>query len=161
MGNVPGGAIRQLIDSMPELQGVTNPRPSNGAADPADTAQIRQTTPSSVPTFGRAVSAQDYAALALQFPSIIKATANWVVRGPDGKPVYRPYMQLTVATNDGTSIAGSVTADNLRKFIDSHRDTNLPLRILDFTPLYIDVALRVDILDQYPGRQPSCGSPRR
>jgi hypothetical protein len=59
-------------------------------------------------------------------------------------------MQLTVALNDGTPITGSITASNLRGFIDAHRDTNVPLRILDFTPVYIDVELTVDLLDQYP-----------
>jgi predicted phage baseplate assembly protein len=149
-GNLPNGAVRQMIDSAPGLQRVTNPLPTTGGADPSGIDQIRQTTPASLRSFARAVSADDYAVLALQFPGIAKATSNWVVRGQDGKPVPIPYMQLTVALNDGTPVAGSVTANNLRAFIDSHRDTNVPLRILDFTPVFIDVELTVDILDQYP-----------
>jgi hypothetical protein len=139
-----------MIDSLPGLQGVTNPLPTTGGADPATAAQIRQTAAASLVTFGRAVSAQDYAVLALQFPGIVKATANWVVRGQDGKPVPTPYMQLTVAVAGGTPIAGTVTAGNLRAFIDSHRDTNIALRILDFTPVPVDVSITVDLLATYP-----------
>ena len=149
-GNLGDAAIRQLIDSVPGLQSVTNPVASGGGADPAGIDDIRLGTPASLSTFGRAVSLQDYAALALQFPSIAKATASWVERGPDGKPVSVPYVQVTVATNDGTPIAGTTTASNLRNFIDSHRDANIPLKISDFVPVYVDVTLTVDILDQFP-----------
>jgi predicted phage baseplate assembly protein len=149
-GNLPAGSLVQMIDSAPGLQGVTNPLPTTGGADPPGLAQLRQTTAGSLVTFGRAVSADDYAALALQFPGITKATANWVLRGPDGRPVPIPYMQLNVAVADGTPIAGSLTASNLRGFLDSYRDTNIPLRILDFTPVPIDVSVTVDILPQYP-----------
>jgi uncharacterized phage protein gp47/JayE len=149
-GNVATGAIAQLIDSTPGLSQVTNPQPSAGGADPASSDAIRQTAPATMATFGRAISAPDYAALALQFPGIVKATSVWVIRGPDLKPVRQPYVQLTVATTDGSPIVTSPIATGLRSFLDTHRDPNVLLRILDFTPVYINVALTIDVHDRYP-----------
>jgi hypothetical protein len=38
----------------------------------------------------------------------------------------------------------------LRSFLDTRRDSNVPLRIIDFTPVYIDMAVTVDIDDRFP-----------
>ena len=149
-GNVPSGGIQQLVDSVPGLQKVTNPAAATGGADPDTIAEIRVNAPASVTTFGRAISAPDYASLALQFPSIQKATASWIRIDENLKPVAVPYVQLTVGTSDGTQIAGSLTGKNLRSYLDNHRDPNIPLRILDFTPVYVDVDLTIDIQDKYP-----------
>ena len=43
-----------------------------------------------------------------------------------------------------------VSARQLRSFLDRRRDPNVPLRILDFTPIYIDVAAIIDVKDNYP-----------
>jgi len=149
-GNLPPGAIVQLVGNIQGLQKVTNPEPSTGGADSDSINDIRINAPASMTTFGRAISAQDYAALALQFPGIQKATGAWIRVDADLQPVPQPYLQLTVATTDGTKIANSVTAKNLRGYLDNHRDPNVPLRILDYTAVYIDVALTIDIQPLYP-----------
>ena len=150
-GNLTAGGIQQLIDAVPGLQKVTNPLSSGGGADSESNGQIRSNAPSSLSTFGRAVSTDDYTALALRFPSIVKAAAVWVRHDPTtNKPVAQPYIQLTVATSDGSKISGSVLIKNLRTFLDGHRDPNLPLRILDFNKVLVDLALTVDIRDGYP-----------
>ena len=43
-----------------------------------------------------------------------------------------------------------MTRGKLRSFLDKRRDPNVPLRIIDFTPVYIDVAVTVDIDDRFP-----------
>lgn len=151
-GNLAAGAIQQLKGNAPGLQTVTNPQPASGGADPDSVADIRVNAPASMTTFGRAISARDYAAIALQFPGIQKATAVWIRVDENLQPVLQPYVQLTVATADEIPIQGSVTAKNLRSYLDNHRDPNVPLKILDFTPLYIDVALTIDVQPLY-GRQ--------
>jgi predicted phage baseplate assembly protein len=151
-GNVAAGGISQLVDSAPGLQKVTNPQPALGGADQESADQIRVNAPASVRTFGRAVSAADYAALALSYPGVAKASAVWMLRDPiTFQAIAQPYVQLTVATADEVPLAQQPTfAAKLRSFLDKRRDPNMPLRILDFTPVYIDVAATVDILDQYP-----------
>jgi predicted phage baseplate assembly protein len=151
-GNVPGGAIEQLIDSLPRLQAVTSPQPTSGGADPESAAQIRVNAPGSVRAFGRAVSAEDYAALARSYPGIVKAGARWVTRHPTTlRATAQPYVQLTVATANRVPLAEQPgVATELRSFLDRRRDPNVPLRLLDFTPVYIDVALTVDLDDRVP-----------
>lgn len=150
-GNLDAGGIQQLIDSVPGLQKVSNPQPSLGGADAESIDQIRVNAPASIRTFGRAVSTEDYAALALSYPGIVKASAAWIQRAADLKPVVQPYIQLTVATENRTPLAEQPqVARNLRAFLDKRRDPNVPLRMIDFTPVYIDVAATIDLLDQYP-----------
>jgi predicted phage baseplate assembly protein len=151
-GSVPPGAIQQLIDSLPGLQKVTNPQPSSGAADQETMAQIRVNAPGSLRTFGRAVSTEDYAALALSYPGIAKAAARWVLRDAITlQAIPQPYVQLTVATANRVPLSTQPgLLGKLRSFLDKRRDPNVPLRIIDFVPVYIDVAVTVDIDDRFP-----------
>jgi predicted phage baseplate assembly protein len=150
-GNLAADSIQKLVDSIPNLKKVTNPVPSTGGsdADPAD--GIRATAPASLRTFGRAVSAPDYAALAMDFPGIAKAATLWVVNDPvTNQLVAHPYVQLTVATTDEAPIAGTLLAANLRSYLDSHRDPNVSLRIQDFNPVYIELIAEVEIDGRFP-----------
>ena len=150
-GNLTPGSIQQLVDSIPNLKKVTNPVPSGGGSDADSPAQIRTAAPASLRTFSRAVSAPDYAALALNFPGISKATATWVVSDPvTGRAVAHPYVQLTVATVDETPIQGTILASNLRRFLDNHRDPNVPLRFQDFSPVYIELIVEIEIDSHHP-----------
>ena len=79
---VGAGGISRLIDSLPGVQKVDNPLPAGGGAERETSDRIRVNAPASVRTFGRAVSADDYAALALSYPGVAKASATWVLRDP-------------------------------------------------------------------------------
>jgi predicted phage baseplate assembly protein len=151
-GNVPAGGIEQLVDSVTGLSQVTSPQPASGGADPESIAQIRANAPGSVRAFGRAVSAEDYAALALTYPGIAKAGAMWATRSATTLlAIAQPHLQLTVATANRVPLAEQpAVAAALRRFLDRRRDPNVPLRILDGRPVYIDVAMTVDIDDRFP-----------
>jgi predicted phage baseplate assembly protein len=151
-GNVGAGAIAQLIDNQPGLQKVTNPLASLGGADREHIDQIRTNAPASLRTFGRAVSVDDYAALARSYPGVAKASAAWMLRDPlTLKAIPNPYIQLTIATADQTPLAQQPTfARQIRTFLDRRRDSNVTLRIVDFTPVYADVAAMIDVDDRYP-----------
>lgn len=150
-GNLAANSIQQLVDSVPDLQRVTNPMPSSGGEDPEGSDNIRVGAPGSMQSFGRAVSASDYAALALRFPGIAKASAAATVTDPaTGRALAHPFLNLTVATFDRVPIRGSILAGNLRRYLDSHRDPNVPLRIQDFTPVYVAVAINIDIDPSFP-----------
>jgi len=150
-GNLAPDLIQQLVDSVPNLKKVTNPVPSSGGSDADSPTQIRSAAPASLRTFSRAVSAPDYAALALNFPGISKATAVWVVSDPvTNQAVAHPYVQLTVATVDETPIKGTLLAANLRSFLDNHRDPNVLLRFQDFSPVYIELIVEVEIDSHFP-----------
>jgi hypothetical protein len=150
-GNLPANSIQQLVDSIPNLKKVTNPVPASGGSDADSPTQIRTAAPASLCTFGRAVSAPDYAALALNFPGISKATAIWVVSDPvTNQAVARPYVQLTIASVDETPIRGTLLASNLRSFLDNHRDPNVLLRLQDFSPVYVELIVEIEIDSHFP-----------
>lgn len=150
-GNLPGGAVQQLVDSVTNLQKVANPIPTTGGADPESPAAIRQSAPGSLQTFGRAVSTADYALLASSYPGIAKASAAWIVQdSATGLLVDRPYVQLTAATSNRVPLQGTTLASNLRRFLDSRRDPNVLLRIRDFSPVYLAVTVEVTINPRYP-----------
>lgn len=151
-GNVDADAVVQLLDSLPGLQKVTNPAPTLGGADAEQIENIRTNAPASIRTFGRAVSAADYAALALSYPGVAKASAAWVLRDPVTlKAFANPYVQLTVATTDGQPLdAQTPFARDLRAFLDRRRDPNVPLRLATFTPVYLDVAAEIAVDDRSP-----------
>jgi hypothetical protein len=147
-GNVPAAGVQQLLDSLAGLQQVTNPQPTIGGSDPESLSGIRTNAPASVRTFDRAVSTEDYAALARTFPGIAKANARWVLYDTNLVALTHPYVQLTVAATDGTTVAQGDFLTNLRSFLDQRRDPNVPLRILDFTRIYVDIAATVDLNDR-------------
>jgi hypothetical protein len=151
-GNVPVTGVQQLLDSLAGLQQVTNPQPTIGGTNPESLAGIRGNAPASVRTFNRAVSTEDYAALARTFPGIAKASARWVLFDTNLKALAHPYVQLTVAATDGTPISQGNLPGQLRSFLDQRRDPNVPLRILDFTRIYVDIAMTIDLDDRVPRR---------
>jgi uncharacterized phage protein gp47/JayE len=144
-GNVAPGGVQQLLDSIAGLQQVGNPQSAAGGTDPESLDRIAVNAPGSVHAFNRAVSTSDYAALALTFPGIAKASTSWVAAGSA-----HPYVQLTVAAAGQPDITQTPLAAQLRDFLDQRRDVNVALRIVSFTPVYVSFAVTVDIQDQYP-----------
>ena len=151
-GNVETGGIQQLIDNSPGVQKVTNPLAAFGGADRESVDKIRTNASASLRTFGRAVSAADYAALALSYPGVAKASAAWITRDATTlKALAHPYIQLVVATTDQKPLAEQPTfALKLRSFLDQRRDPNIALRITDFIPVFIQVNANVEIDAAFP-----------
>ncbi len=151
-GNVEIGGIQQLIDSSPGVQKVTNPQAAFGGADREGVDKVRTNAAGSLSTFGRAVSAADYAALALSYPGVAKASAAWVNRDwLTLKALDHPYVQLVVATTDQQPLAEQPTfAAKLRSFLDQRRDPNVSLRITDFMPINMQLVASVEIDSAFP-----------
>jgi uncharacterized phage protein gp47/JayE len=153
-GNVAAAAVERLIDSLPGVQKVLNPVQTSGGADRESTDAIRANAPASISTFGRAISASDYAALALRYPGIGKASAVWVTRDSVTHDlVAHPYVLLTVSSPDGSDLTGEAgLLARLRAFLDGRRDPNITLRIQQATRVPIEVVAEIDVEDRY-GRQ--------
>ena len=141
-----------MIDNSPGVQRVTNPQAAFGGADRESVDKIRTNASVSLRTFGRAVSAADYAALALSYPGVAKASAAWVTRDATTlQALAHPYIQLVIATADQKPLAEQPTfALKLRSFLDQRRDPNIPLRITDFIPVFIQVNATVEIDAAFP-----------
>jgi hypothetical protein len=126
-GNVDGGAISQMLQTVTGVKSVTNPLTAFGGKDAEAPDQIRQNAPASVLTLGRAVSLRDYEALALTYPGITKARASWT----------------DLNDRRGVALAAAAAADQplgqltqpLLDYLNQYRDPNVPLSITSVTPV--------------------------
>ena len=130
-GSVKAGKLATLLDAKPGLKSVSNPAQSFGWADPETLAKARQNAPTTVMTFDRAVSLEDFELLARSYPGVGKVHASWVWN--DEQQV----IQLTCAGSDGVSILP--VRSNLLAYLDARRDPNRQIDIDDFTPVGIQM----------------------
>jgi hypothetical protein len=132
IGNVEAGRLSRLGKAHPLIATVRNPVPVAGGTEPASLNQIRVESTKFIRTFDRAVSAPDYADLALLFPGVARsrATAN-----PSTGVV------LTVADADGQAL---VDMEPFRAFLDARRDRGIPLAFKDPEQAKIVVSVRVE-----------------
>lgn len=150
-GNVESNGVSLLLDAIPGLQKVTNPLPTFGGLDPERIDQIRRNAPGSLRTFGRSVSVQDYASLALNFPGVAKASAVWIDHHAARAGVIpEPYVRLTIATTEPTLKTQPTFLIRLREFLDARRDPTVSLRLVFAEQVFIEVHVDVEIEDRYP-----------
>ena len=90
-GNVDAGQISQLATHPQGAQGVINPLPASGGADPDSISQARANTPMAVMALDRLVGTVDYANFSHTFAGIGKASA---ARISDGR---RLVVHVTIA----------------------------------------------------------------
>jgi hypothetical protein len=77
----PAGRLTTILAPQPNLASVQNPVAVSGGADPQPPADVRANAPASVLTFGRAVSAADYEAIAASSPGVTRVAASWTLAG--------------------------------------------------------------------------------
>jgi len=138
-GQVGPNTLTSLLDSINGVKQVTNPIASDGGADPQSLADAQTNAPSTVRTFGRAVSLEDFEDVAEATGEIAKASATWVWTGLQ-KTIF-----LTVAAQAGAKLSPDGLSQ-LWSVLLSHRDPNHPLRIANFVrvPIIVSASLIVD-----------------
>jgi hypothetical protein len=134
-GNVGRDAIRTLLARPLGLGSVTNPAPTSGGASAEDPASVRSTAPGTVRTFGRIVSLHDFEDAAREYVGIAKARASWLWDGE------QRVIDLVVAADRGAP-AGTLL-DDLDDDLAARRDRYQPLRLREFTPMPVSVAIEV------------------
>ena len=67
-GNVAAGSFGHIVAADPGLCGVSNPLPASGGTDPESSEHVRMIAPVAYRTQARAVTADDYAAMAERYP---------------------------------------------------------------------------------------------
>ena len=97
-GNARAGQISQLVSRPAGLQGVINPLPASGGADPEDRDQVRRNAPLATMGLDRLVSVEDHASFARNFAGIAKARARMMTDSS------RRLVHLTIAGEDDAPI---------------------------------------------------------
>jgi hypothetical protein len=101
--DVPGaGSLTVVLKPQPGLRAIRNPVPVGGGSDPDPPDSVRQQAPRSVLTFNRAVSLDDFQAIAQQAPGVVRAKAA-VAFDPMAQ---RP--RITVWVGDDSSAVAAV-----------------------------------------------------
>jgi predicted phage baseplate assembly protein len=115
----PPGTLTQVLTAVPNLRSVRNPVAPAGGSDPQPAHSIRSLAPQSVLTFGRAISGDDYAAVAAAAPGVTRAAAVWEFDPTEQRPMVRVYV------GDGAGALASAKAA-----LRAQADPNRPLVVL-------------------------------
>jgi predicted phage baseplate assembly protein len=134
-GNAGANSITSLIDTVPFVASVTNLLPSALGADEESVSEAEDRAPEVIRTLNRAVSAEDFVALALRTPGghIRRATAiplqrpiTDVVRAPDGSvvlPPPAPGVVTVLVVPEGPDPSMPVASDQTLAAVAQHLDT--------------------------------------
>jgi hypothetical protein len=128
----PAGRLTTILKPQTNLAAVHNPVPVAGGADPEAPDSIRANAPTSVLTLGRAISAEDYQAVAAQAPGVSRAAAYWTWDADSQRTLVKVYV------GDGAAAAGLAA-----KALAGAEDPNRPIAVVEATPIALDVACTV------------------
>ena len=143
-GNVDAGQISQLATHPLGAQGVINPLPASGGADPDRIDQARANAPMAVMALDRLVSVRDYADFARTYAGIGKAVAALL---SDGR---RQLVHVTIAGADDIPIdTGSDLYANLVMSLQNYGDPHQPIEVAIRRVRLIVMAATVGLLPDY------------
>jgi hypothetical protein len=126
------GSLTVVVKPQPKVKALRNPVAVAGGADPDPPEQIRRYAPRSVLTFDRAVSADDYEAIAATAPGVVRARAYWGYDGTTGRA------SVLVYADDPSP--GMVSTKNALATAD---DPNRPVVVLPAKVRQMTLALTV------------------
>lgn len=129
-GRVAAGSLRTPLDLPIGLKSVTNPSEATGGADPESVEQARENAPTTVRTFGRAVSLRDFEDLVRASGEVAKALATWVW-DREARAVH-----LSVAAQEGQLFVPS-DLTRIHASLNTQRDPNHALFLDNYVPVAI------------------------
>jgi hypothetical protein len=132
------GTLTVINTPQPGLASVQNPVAAGGGADPEPSSQMRKYAPLSVLTLGRAISGDDYEAIAISTPSVSRASAIWN---------FDPIQQRTVVTVYVGDDAAAVSAAQLA--LTGDKDPNRPITVLPATAIPLAITLNLVVNPDY------------
>jgi len=124
------GALSVILQPWPGLKAILNPVAAGGGADPDPPQQIQRYAPQSVTTFGRAISAADYATIAAQAPGVARARSYFA-----WDPAQQRMMIKIYVGDDQNAV------DNANIALAAASDPNRPLQVLLASTIAISLRL--------------------
>ena len=124
------GSLSVILKPWPGLKAIVNPVAAGGGADPDPPQQIKKYAPQSVLTFGRAISADDYEAIAAQAPGVARARSYW-----SWDPVQQRMLVKVYVGDDASAVSSAKIA------LAGASDPNRPLNVLPAQPVDITLGL--------------------
>jgi uncharacterized phage protein gp47/JayE len=141
-GRVGATALRSPLDLPVGLKSVTNPAEATGGADPESIEQARENAPTTVRTFGRAVSMRDFEDLVRTSGEVAKALATWVWNR-EARAVH-----LTIAAQEG-QLFTPADLTRIHASLNSQRDPNHALFLNNYVQVPVVVTATVHVKANY------------
>lgn len=141
-GNLGPGSITHIVSTTTSIKAVTNPLPARGGVDPETIAQVRQNAPVAFRVQERAVTPEDYAAVAARHPGVQRAVATFRWTG-SWHTVF-----LTVDRCGGLEVDGEFKAD-LLALLERHRMAGYDVEIDSPRYVYLEIELQVTVHPDY------------
>lgn len=135
-GRVAAEQLSILLTRPVGLRAVRNPLPAEGGADPEPLDTAREKAPTTVQTFGRAVSLRDFEALLATSGLVAKSRATWVWTRLEKS------IHLTVAAQEGASLSADALK-TLHDALDAQRDINRRLAIANFIRVPVEIRAKI------------------
>lgn len=135
-GRMKAGQLATPLERPVGLRGVENPLAADGGADPETLDGAREVAPTTVRTFGRAVSLQDFESLATTSGLVARAHATWVWQKLE-KAVH-----LTVAAAAGARLSAE-SLTTLHAALTASRDPNRPLLLANLVRVPVVVTAKL------------------
>ena len=141
-GNVGADALWHVVTTLGGIAAIRNPLPARGGTDPEPLDRARQDAPVAFRVPERAVTAADYAAMALRHPEVQQAvgTERWT---GSWHTIF-----LTVDRRGGRGVDEEFEAD-LRSHLERLRMAGHDLEIVPPRLVALELALRVCVLPDY------------
>jgi hypothetical protein len=135
-GDMQAGQLSILLERPVGLRAVANPLPADGGADPEPRDDARDNAPTTVRTFGRAVSLKDFEWLATSSGLVARAYVTWVWHA------LQRAVHLTVAGPDG-AVLSPASMDLLYSALTAARDPNRQLFLANLVRVPLVVGARL------------------
>ena len=126
----PAGALTQILTPVPNLTAVRDPVAAGAGADADASDHVRSFAPRSVLTLDRAISLDDYAAVAAQASGVTRAAASWAWDPDEQHAVVR------VLVGDDDAARASA-----QRALDGQSDANRPVTVELGKPLTVALSL--------------------
>jgi Baseplate J-like protein len=128
----PAGSLTVIANPVPGLRALRNPVQAGGGADPDPPDQIRTYAPRSVLTFNRAVSAEDFEAIAASVANGNRVSAVWAWDGARQRGAVTIYVAGNQATI--TDVTNALAAAG---------DPNRPVNVVAAQPINVLIGMEV------------------
>jgi hypothetical protein len=135
-GDLQAGQLSVQLERPVGLRAVTNPLSADGGADPEPRDNARNNAPTTVRTFGRAVSLADFEWLATSSGLVARAYVTWVWHA------LQRAVHLTVAGPEGR-VLSSASMDLLYTALTAARDPNHQLFLANLVRVPLVVGARL------------------
>lgn len=146
LGNVPVGAIEQLLAAVPGVQSVTNPRAGEGGADGEPVESVHRRGPRTVRHRRQAISLADYEALAREASPAVAVARALPATHPSGRSeagwVRLIIMPQSVDLRPQPSLE---LRRRVRDFIEARAPAGVAGRITVSGPDYLPVGAQVSL----------------